>query len=171
MHSETSDNDITEKSPYKEHHKSTVVYSKPTERMTPLLNIMLSSEYIDYLLHSTVILSCLPPPGPYGSPQTLMATVSGTTTANISWSPPDPSQLNGIITYYTVVLRDLMFGLPDRVYNTTATSFSFTGLDEYGRYASQVAAATIGGLGPLSSATMFTTLEASKSRNHLPRHI
>lgn len=91
-----------------------------------------------------------------------MVTVSGTTTANISWSLPDPTQLNGIITYYTVVLVEQLFGLPDRVYNTTLTSFSFTGLDEYGRYRCQVAAATVGGLGPLSAPMTFTTFEASE---------
>jgi hypothetical protein len=92
-----------------------------------------------------------------------MATVTGTTTANVSWSDPDSNQLNGVITYYTVVLSDLVFGLPDRVYNTTLTSFSFTGLDEYGRYGFQVAAATVAGLGPLSAPVAFTTFEASKS--------
>ena len=91
-----------------------------------------------------------------------MATVTGTTTANVSWSEPDPTQLNGIVIYYTVVLADQIFGLPDRVYNTTLTSFSFTGLDEYGRYAFQVAAATVAGLGPLSAPITFTTFEASK---------
>lgn len=100
-----------------------------------------------------------PQASPYGSPRSLTATVSSPTTANISWSQPDHSQLNGVITYYAVVLSDLIFGLPDRVYNTTLTTFSFTGLEEYGRYACQVAAATIGGLGPLSNPVTFTTFE------------
>lgn len=102
------------------------------------------------------------PPGPNGAPRSPMVTVSGTTTANVSWSDPDPTQLNGVITYYTVVLADQVFGLPDRVYNTTLSAFSFTGLDEYGRYVFQIAAATVGGLGPLSGPVGFTTFEASK---------
>lgn len=89
-------------------------------------------------------------------------TVSGTTTVNISWIPPDPDLQNGIITYYMVVLTDLMFNSPNREYNTTMTSFSFMGLEEYARYGCQVAAATLAGLGPLSMATRFTTFETSK---------
>ncbi len=100
--------------------------------------------------------------GPNGSPRYLGATVSGTTTANISWSLPDSSELNGIITYYTVVLRDLTFGSSDRVYNTTLTLFSFTGLEQYARYGCQVAAATVAGLGPLSAPVRFTTFEDSE---------
>ena len=91
-----------------------------------------------------------------------MVTVTGTTTASVSWALPDPSLLNGIITYYTVVLTDVTFSMPDRVYNTTSTYYVFTGLEEYARYAFQVAAATQGGLGPLSTAMRFTTLEDSE---------
>ena len=85
--------------------------------------------------------------------------MSGTTSANVSWAPPDPDLQNGIIIYYTVVLTDLMFGMPDQAYNTTLNYYYFTGLEEYARYAFQVAAATRGGLGPLSTAVRFTTFE------------
>ena len=102
-------------------------------------------------------------PGPYGSPLSVGTSVSGTTSANVTWAPPDPDLQNGIITYYTVVLTDLMFGMPDRVDNTTRNYYVFTGLEEYARYAFQVAAATQGGLGPLSTAVRFTTFEAGKS--------
>ena len=91
-----------------------------------------------------------------------MTRVGGTTSANASWAPPDPNLQNGIVTYYSVVLTDISFGMPDRVYNTTALYYEFTGLEEYGRYAFQVAAGTRAGLGPLSTAVMFTTQEASK---------
>ena len=103
--------------------------------------------------------------GPYGTPRSVRTSVTGTTTANISWVSPDPSLQNGIILYYTVVLADLMLGMPDRVYNTTQTSFSFTGLEEYGRYGCRVAAATIGGPGPLSTSVQFITFEDSKWKN------
>ena len=89
-------------------------------------------------------------------------TVTGATSANVSWAPPDPNLQNGIITYYTVVLADLMFSMPDRVYNTTFTYYVFTGLEEYARYTFQVAAATQSGLGPLSTAVRFTTFEDSE---------
>ncbi len=100
--------------------------------------------------------------GPYGSPLSVVTRVDGTTSANVSWAPPDPNLQNGIITYYTVVLTDLMFSMPDRVYNTTFTYYVFTGLEEYARYAFQVAAATQGGLGPLSTSIRFTTFEDGK---------
>ena len=103
--------------------------------------------------------------GPYGFPLSLMTTVIGTTAANISWVPPDPNLQNGIVTYYSVVLTDLTFGMPDRVLNTTLTDIAFTGLDEYVRYASVVAAATVGGLGPYSAPLQFTTSEDGKPLN------
>ena len=86
----------------------------------------------------------------------------GRTTANISWAPPDTNLQNGIVIYYTVMLTDLMFGMPVRVYNTTLTTFSFTGLEEYARYSYEVSAATIGGLGPFSTPVQFTTAEDGK---------
>lgn len=88
--------------------------------------------------------------------------VTGATSANISWAPPDPNLQNGIIIYYTVVLTDLMFNMPDRVDNTTLPYYTFTGLEEYARYAFNVAAATQAGLGPFSLALRFTTFEDSE---------
>lgn len=83
----------------------------------------------------------------------------GITRASITWAPPDPSLQNGVITHYTVALTDLMFGMPQLTYNTTLTSFNFTGLEEYAVYGCEVAAATVGGLGPFSTLLQFTTLE------------
>ena len=88
--------------------------------------------------------------------------VTGTTTASATWTIPDPSLQNGIIVYYTVVLRDLTFGMPDHTYNVTLTSYNFTGLEEYSGYSFQVSAATIGGPGPLSSSVQFITQEDSE---------
>lgn len=105
----------------------------------------------------------MPYTGPYGSPTSVVVMTTGTTTANITWAPPDPNLQNGVIIYYTLILTDLMFGMPERVHNTTSTSFSFTGLEEYTRYGCKVAAATIGGLGPFSTPVRFTTFEDSKN--------
>jgi hypothetical protein len=102
-------------------------------------------------------------PGPYGSPMSPMTTATGTTTVSISWASPDPSLQNGVITYYTVVLTDVTFGMPTRVFNTTIPTITFAGLEEYAQYTYEVAAATVGGLGPYSTAVQFTTSEASKS--------
>ena len=87
---------------------------------------------------------------------------TGITATGVSWAPPDSDLQNGIVIYYTVILRDLTFGTPERVYNTTLTTFTFTGLEEYTRYSYEVAAATVGGLGPSSMPIQFTTLEDSK---------
>ena len=97
--------------------------------------------------------------GPYGFPRSVLTTVTGTTMANVSWNPPDPNLQNGMIIYYTVVLRDLTFNMPDQVYNTTRTTFTFVGLEEYSRYGFRVAAATIAGIGPFSLSVQFTTFE------------
>lgn len=92
-----------------------------------------------------------------------MATIAiGTTVANISWAPPEAELQNGIVTQYTVMLTDLMFGMPSSLYNTTLTSFSLTGLEEYARYSYEVAASTAGGQGPFSAPVQFTTLEECK---------
>lgn len=101
--------------------------------------------------------------GPYGSPMGAVTMTIGINAANVSWTQPDSNLQNGIITYYTVVLTDITFGMPDRAYNTTLTTFSFTGLEEYVTYSYAVAAATIGGLGPFSAPVQFTTQEDSKN--------
>lgn len=93
----------------------------------------------------------------------MVTTVTGTATANVTWIPPKPNLQNGIIINYTVTLTDLMFGMPERVYNTTLTTFSFTGLEEYARYTCKVAAGTIVGLGPFSAPVMFVTYEDGKN--------
>lgn len=100
--------------------------------------------------------------GPYGSPMSVVTMAIGTTTATLSWAPPDPVLQNGIITYYTATVTDLMFGMPTRIYNTTHTTLSLTGLEEYTRYACEVAAATVGGLGPFSAQVQLVTLEDGK---------
>ena len=105
--------------------------------------------------------------GPYGSPISVVAMVNGTTTATLIWAPPDPNLQNGIITHYMVTVTDLMFGMPVRAYNTTYTALSFTGLEEYARYACEVAAATVGGLGPFSVPVQFVTLQDGKQINFM----
>ncbi len=100
--------------------------------------------------------------GPYGAPRSVVTSVTGTTTASVAWSDPDPDLQNGIIVYYTILLVDVMFETPDRLYNTTLTSFNFSGLEEYARYSVLIAAVTVGGAGPFSTAVNFTTREASE---------
>lgn len=110
----------------------------------------------------TNILACCTRTGPYGFPMSVITDTIGPTTANVSWAPPSTKLQNGIIIYYTVMLTDMMFGMPERVYNTTHATFSFTGLEQYARYSYEVAAATLGGLGPFSTPVQFTTVEDGK---------
>ena len=95
----------------------------------------------------------------------MTGTATGTTTASFNWIQPDPSLQNGIIVYYTVELTDLTFGRPDHVYNTTLTSFNFTGLEEYARYSFRVAAGTAVGIGPLSTSLQIMTLEDGRFKD------
>jgi len=87
------------------------------------------------------------------------ASVSGTTTAAVSWVPPSPELRHGFILYYTVILTDLTFGSTQELFNTTSTALNITELEEYARYSCEVSAATIAGLGPFSPPVELTTLE------------
>ena len=105
--------------------------------------------------------------GPYGTPLSVTATVSGTTTANISWLPPDLTMQNGPIVTYSVVLSDLTFIMPHQVFNTSHAHQFVSGLEEYAQYSVNVAAATVEGLGPYSTSVTFTTLEDGKLETSL----
>jgi len=100
--------------------------------------------------------------GPYSSPQSLSTFMTGTTTVNISWSPPDLRTQNGPIISYTVVLSDLSFGMADQELNSTDLHLFISGLEEYGNYSVRVAASTVVGLGPYSPLVTFITLEDGK---------
>lgn len=139
-------------------------YIRSTSRLwseVPSTLLIVTSYDIISFIHLVTLLYVLTLTGPYGSPISLMTSAIGRTTANISWESPNQNLQNGVITYYTVMLADLMFGTPDRVFNTTLTDISFTELEEYTSYAFEVAAATIG-LGPFSTPVKFTTAEDGK---------
>ena len=121
---------------------------------------IVSSIYFCVLVFNFILM--LTKLGPSGSPQSLSTLVTGTTTANVSWSPPDISTQNGPIISYTVVITDLSFGMADQGLNSTVLHQFISGLEEYGNYSVRVAASTVEGLGPYSAPVTFITLEDSK---------
>lgn len=101
--------------------------------------------------------------GPDTPPQDFQVSVLGSREAIFSWLPPAVSEHNGIIIYYTLVLKDEQFNVSGAVISVSSTEHTFTDLEEYTRYSCSVAAATSGGLGPFTELVNFTTLEASES--------
>ena len=100
---------------------------------------------------------------PSGPPLNVRFSVTGSRTAEITWSPPVFQHQNGPILYYMIRLEDLWYGTDDIVINSTAPSqrVVVNNLEEYARYSCQVAAATSAGVGSYSDEIFFTTFEDS----------
>ena len=82
---------------------------------------------------------------PSGPPQDFIITVTSHS-INLTWSPPLPSQLNGVITSYLINCSS-----GDNIINTTrtsSTSLTITGLEPFTNYTCSVSAATVVGDGP-----------------------
>ncbi len=78
------------------------------------------------------------------------------------WSPPTIADQNGVITHYSVILKDLQFDAHDIIVNPTTLSYVFTSLNEYNNYSCQIAAATSVGLGPYSQPIPLMTDQAGQ---------
>lgn len=96
---------------------------------------------------------------PTAPPQNLIATVTGTTSAEFVWEPPLIDDHNGRLSYYQLRLIDETFNLTEITINTTNTSYSISTLEEYISYSCQVAAATDIGVGPYSTPVQINTLQ------------
>ncbi|CAB4035256.1 phosphatidylinositol phosphatase PTPRQ-like, partial [Paramuricea clavata] len=77
---------------------------------------------------------------------------------NITWSPPDPSKRNGVITKYSLCIRNQTYGfcLHEDTFEFTQTSYTFSGLRPYRVYSVTIRAATVKGFGPIGSITRRT---------------
>lgn len=100
---------------------------------------------------------------PSASPGNVSIT-SKSTSVNISWSPPDPSKRNGVITIYIVQLNSSSddYRYINKTHETVLTNASISGLYPYSNYTVAVTAATRIGIGPYSEILEFETLEDGK---------
>ena len=93
-----------------------------------------------------------------GLPRGLTVTGSCPPSITLSWSPPLPSEQNGIIIGYRVNARTV-----ERVRmfqrTTTSTSYTILGADPYTTYIFEVAASTVAGQGAFSEAVEIKTCE------------
>ena len=96
---------------------------------------------------------------PHSPPSSISVEVRSGTEVTLSWQPPPFQDQNGPITYYFLIVRELVFGLGESQTNVTTLSYTLTGLEEYNNYSFTIAAATEKGLGPYTMVYNFTTKE------------
>ena len=97
-------------------------------------------------------------PAPSQSPVAVTVTVTSSTTAYISWSPPPLEAWNGIIRQYEIYLED---GSSNITFSSTSESYDLTGLHPATQYIVSVAAYTVE-IGPKSDSTDFVTTDDGK---------
>ena len=100
---------------------------------------------------------------PTGTPQSVTANATNSSTLSIWWSPPVPGQRNGVIQRYIINITELETGIVEQFY-TTEGNIVIGGRHPYYRYSCIVATETIG-LGPFSTETIIQMPEAGKNRN------
>ena len=89
---------------------------------------------------------------PSGSPQQFNSTTQSPTTLHLSWFLPQPSDINGIIQYYSLSYLELETGLL-LWKNATTMSTIVMDLHPFYTYEFTVSAVTIG-TGPVTSITV-----------------
>ena len=104
-------------------------------------------------------------PVPDSPPSNISVEVSSSTEVILSWQPPQFWDQNGPITYYSLIVKELTYGLGETHINLTTPSYTLTGLEKYNNYSFVIAAATEKGLGPYIMAYNFTTKEDCKFVN------
>jgi receptor-type tyrosine-protein phosphatase Q len=100
---------------------------------------------------------------PHSPPTSISYEVDSSTEVTLSWEPPPFEDRNGPITYYSLILTELVFDLGETYTNVTSLSYTLTDLEEYNNYSFVIAAATEKGLGPYSMPYNFTTDEDNPS--------
>ena len=99
-------------------------------------------------------------PAPSQSPVAVTVTVTSSTTARVTWSPPPLEAWNGIIRQYEIYLED---DSSNFTFSSTSESYNLTGLLPASQYSVSVAAYTVE-IGPKSDSTDFITTEDGKLR-------
>ena len=100
---------------------------------------------------------CIAPSGP---PQDFIISVTSPRSINLAWSPPLPSQRNGVITSY---FTNCSSGYT--IINTTrtsSTSLTIAGLEPFTNYTCSVSAATVVGDGPAAIIQTMTAEYGNK---------
>jgi len=105
--------------------------------------------------------TCIDPDSP---PINIEVPTTQSRTATITWQPPVSEDRNGIITYYLLVVYNLEFDVNNITVNVSGSVLSYTvsELEEFSRHGCRIAAGTIVGPGPYSSATEFVTMQDGK---------
>ena len=90
---------------------------------------------------------------PSGPPKDLQVTDFTPYRMNFTWSPPDMSDMNGVLTKYSVCIKSQHsnFSLPGLhrfIVPSTQTSYMLSDLKPYVNYSLEVRAATVAGFGP-----------------------
>ena len=101
-------------------------------------------------------------PAPSQSPVNVTVTVTSSTTAHVTWSPPPPEAQNGVIRKYELYLEDNSTSVS---FNSPRESYALTDLHPGNSYRVGVAAYTVE-IGPKSDYTNFITMEdGNKQQN------
>ncbi|XP_046851042.1 uncharacterized protein LOC124444464 [Xenia sp. Carnegie-2017] len=95
---------------------------------------------------------------PSGAPRNLNVVSYTKNFIKATWSSPDSSLLNGILTKYSVCIRrqSLKSCTPKVIVPFTKTSYTFTGLKPYVQYTIEISAGTKAGYGPRANITQRT---------------
>ena len=102
-------------------------------------------------------------PVPGSPPRDITIFNVGKRSVDVSWIPPPPQDHNGPLTFYEIKFSQSQFdSIPTVSVHSLELFISYSDLEEYTNYTVVVAAATSTGLGPFSSAVIFTTREAGK---------
>ncbi|XP_028400814.1 uncharacterized protein LOC114523946 [Dendronephthya gigantea] len=104
---------------------------------------------------------------------------------NVTWSPPDPSERNGVITAYWLCIKNQShsYCLKEDILPFTQTSYFFPGLRPYRIYSIDIKAATKIGFGPIGKSfskeqhhqfAFYSLPRSQVSRyirvGHIPKH-
>ena len=100
-------------------------------------------------------------PAPSQSPVNVTVTVTSSTTAHVTWSPPPLEAQNGIIRHYVICLEDNSTSVS---FNSSVDTYILSGLHPASQYRVGVAAYTVE-IGPKTDYTDFVTKEDGKSRD------
>ena len=105
---------------------------------------------------------------PSGTPQSFTIVTFTTTDITISWSPPVPSEQNGLITSYSIRVYGYPFPAVNNSLNAPCVTmdypaidpatYTLIGLEEFNNYTISVAAVNSNGTGPYTANMTIQTL-------------